>query len=47
MLCDNPEGWDGVEERERTCVYLWLIHVGVQQKPTQHCPSIKDEKKNS
>ena len=22
------------------CVYLWLIHVVVQQKPTQHCKTI-------
>ena len=22
---------------ERTCVYLWLIHVHEWQKPTQHC----------
>ena len=24
-------------KREGTYVYLWLIHVDVQQKPTQHC----------
>ena len=27
-------------QRERTYVYLWLIHVNVWQKPTQHCISI-------
>ena len=40
VLCDNLEGWDGVEERlrrEGIYVYLWLIHVDVWQKPTQHC----------
>ena len=26
--------------RERICVYLWPIHVVVQQKPTQHCKAI-------
>ena len=38
MLCDNLEGWDGVEggsAKEGTHVYLWLIHV-VRQKPP-HC----------
>ena len=27
-------------KRERTCTYLWLIHVGVWQKPSQHCKAI-------
>ena len=27
-------------KREGTHVYLWLIHVVVQQKPTQHCKTI-------
>ena len=27
-------------KREGTCVYLWLIHVDVWQKPTQHCNPI-------
>ena len=27
-------------EREGTCVYLWLIHVDVWQKPTQYCKTI-------
>ena len=26
--------------RERTYVYLWLIHTDVWQKPTQHCKAI-------
>ena len=42
MLCDNLEGWDGVGvgerfNKERICVQLWLIHIAVWQKPTQHC----------
>ena len=35
-------GW-GMEESlkgEGTRVYLWLIHVIVRQKPTQHCKAI-------
>ena len=36
--------------REEMCVYLWLIHVDVWQKPTQYCKAIilqfeKKEKK--
>ena len=27
-------------KREGTCVYPWLIHVDVWQKPTQHCKAI-------
>ena len=33
-------------KREGTCVYLWLIHVDVWQKPTQQgktIPPIKNE----
>ena len=38
MLCDNLEGWDrmgvgGRFEREKTYVYLWLIHIVIWQKP--------------
>ena len=45
VLCDNLEGWDGVGgggrfEREGTYVYLWLIHVGVWQRPTQHYKAV-------
>ena len=43
VLCDKLEGWDGVGgacKREGTCVYLWLIHVDVWQKPTQYCKAI-------
>ena len=44
MLCDL-EGWDGWEvggrfKREGTYVYIWLIHIDVWQKPTQHCKAI-------
>jgi len=40
VLCDNLEGWDGVEgEREDLeggdiYIHLWLIHVDIWQKPT-------------
>ena len=45
VLCDNLEGWDGVGrggrfEREGTYVCLWLIHVGVWQRPTQHYKAV-------
>ena len=42
VLCDSLEGWEvgGRLKREGTCVYLWLIHVDVWQKPTQHCKAI-------
>ena len=44
MLCDL-EGWDGAGggrgvRRERTYVYLWLMHVAAWQKPTQYCKPI-------
>ena len=29
-------GWEG-GSRGRRHAYLWLIHICVQQKPTQHC----------
>ena len=39
VLCDILEGWEmaGRLRKEGTYVYLWLIHVDVWQKPTQHC----------
>ena len=45
VLCDNLAEWEGVGggkevKREGTYVYLWLIHVEVWQKPTQHCKII-------
>ena len=46
VLCDNLEGWDGVEgwgerfKRDRTYVYLRLTHIVVWQKPTQHCKAV-------
>ena len=48
MLCDNLGGWDGVEvggrlKMEGTCIYLWLIHVDLWQKPTQYCNAIKNK----
>ena len=27
-------------KREGTCVFLWLIHVGVWRKPAQYCKAI-------
>ena len=45
MLCDNIEGWNGVEvgvmfKREGTYVYLCLIHVDIWQKSTQYYKEI-------
>ena len=43
-LCDDLEGWDGkVGGRLKTeglHVYLWLIHIVVPQKLTQHSKKI-------
>ena len=35
-------GWEvgGRFKREGTYVYLWLIHVDAQQKPTKYCKAI-------
>ena len=35
-------GWEVGErlKREGTYVYLWPIHVGIWQKPTQYCKAI-------
>jgi len=51
-LCDNLEGWDGVGwggrfKRERTYVYLCLIHVSICQKPTQYYKAIVLQVKNT
>ena len=44
MLCDDPEEWGGgVGGRlkgEGIYVYIQLIHIIVQQKPTQNCKAI-------
>ena len=42
VLCDNLEGWHGVEvgkrfKSEGTYIYLWLILFVIWQKPTQYC----------
>ena len=40
VLCEDLEGWDGVEREAQeggVYVYLWLIHIIVHQKSTQHC----------
>ena len=51
MLCDNIEGWEGRAvgrgyKKEGTYVCLWLIHVGVWQKPSQYCKVIVLQLKN-
>ena len=35
-------GWEmgGRFKREGTCIYLWLIHVDIWQKPIQYCKGI-------
>ena len=38
VLYDNVERWDGAEggreaQEEEICIYLWLIHIVVWQKP--------------
>ena len=33
-------GLGGRLKKEGICVYLWLIHVVLRQKPTQHCKAI-------
>ena len=38
-LCSGLEV-GGMFKRERTWVYLWLIHTAVQQKVTQHRKAI-------
>ena len=44
LNCDNLEGWNRVGavgfERERTCVYLWLMPVVIGEEPTQYCKTI-------
>jgi len=44
VLCDAPEGRKGRVggrlKREGMYVYLWLIHVVVTQKVTQHCKAV-------
>ena len=42
---NKVQGWDRVGgggrfKKETTYVYIWLIHVVVWQKPTQHCKAI-------
>ena len=41
-------GWKMGEtfKREGTCVYLWLIHIVVWQKPIQYCKAIILQLKN-
>ena len=45
MLCDDLEGWDGAWDGREVqeggaYVYIWLIHVVVQQKLTWHSKAI-------
>ena len=39
MLCDSIEGWDGAGATggrfKKEGIYVWLIHIVVQLKPTQ------------
>ena len=37
---ESGEGQGAVQEGGDMCVYLWLIHVDVWQKPTQYCKAI-------
>ena len=36
----NDSKITGRVESSRTCICLWLIHVGVWQKPTQQCEAV-------
>jgi len=52
LACDFPRGGDYLSEQrlslktsEGIYVYIWLIHVVVQQKLTQHCKAIILHKK--
>ena len=42
VLCDSLKGWEGSGrfKRERTNVYLGLLHVGVWLKPTHYCKAV-------
>ena len=49
-LCDDleggmREGGRGPLKRDGITVNIWIIHVVVQQKPTQHCKAIIFQKK--
>lgn len=50
MLWDEVEGWDGGVggrlKKEGLYVYIWQIHVVVQQKLMQHCRVIYSNKKH-
>ena len=42
-LCDDLAGWGGVWgglKREEKSVYIWPVHIVVEQKLTQHCKVI-------
>ena len=38
--------WGEVQEGGDICIYLWLIHVDILQKPTQSCKRIILQLKN-
>ena len=42
MITQVGLGWEmgGRLRREGTCVYPWLIHIDVWQKPTLYCKAI-------
>ena len=48
MLCNDLEGWDGKRGqrlgKEGMYIQLWLIHIVVWQKPTQHCKNKQTNK---
>ena len=43
MRVDGVGSGGEVQEGGNICVYLWLIHVDVWQKPTQYCKAIKNK----
>ena len=51
MLCNDLEGWDGRRGprlgKEGLYIQLWLIHVVVWQKPTQHCKNKQTKKQKN
>ena len=46
LRIETPLVVGGWFKRGGIYVYLWLIHVDVWQKPTQHCKAIKQSSSN-
>ena len=42
IQCSEMTGWQvgGRFKMQGTCMYLWLIHVAIWQKPTKYCKAI-------